>query len=380
MWIAVAAVAILALAAPWATPGLLLGDSEAGISAYLSPPLDGAAGCFEPPLCRSPRLTWRGRLSCSLGGAAPLAPDSAAYIEYATQRLRATLPRAVLGQYSLGPILAAVERKLRHPGELLVMHFAGDNGVGKTRAAELISLALATGCGDADCTRGASTLALTGTAYDGVSLGDYRRSVVTAIVAHARRHRRSGVLVINELSSLEPDKVRLLLPVLGRGGSFPEAPEVDLAALTVIVTTDFGREGRTRGRSVDEMRAFINAEFQELYSRASTSNIRSFPFLPISLQTAKEVAYASALRLGCEVCGRPAHLTEDAALLLLERAKPGLAAENGRAVNEMVMDGIEGLVDGLCGRGGPAATGETGHRIVVGVADDGGLDAFLAHD
>lgn len=378
------AASVLALLLVLVVPITLSGLWKESLSGYLVPTqTPKAAGesrgvqpglqCVEPPLCDSPRLTLRGLMVCAMRRQ-PLQTGSRVYRQYARERLRSLLPRFVRGQLSLGSIMAAVERKLLHPEEPLVMHFAGDNGVGKTRTAEAISLAVGQRCARSGCTLGDSTLVLSGTSYDGLSIAEFRRAVVPAIVRHARAFPGNGVLLINELTSLDQEKVRLLMPVLGRGNAFPEHPEVDLSALIVIVTTDFGREGRTQGRSMEEMRAFISAEFRELYSQTSASNIRVFPFLPVSLQTAAEIAAEAVLEMGCSTCGRPVAASEDTVSLLVERVKPILAVENGRAVVQQVVESVGGLLDKAC----VEEEGAGAVDISVGLNDGGDLVAVVS--
>ncbi|CCW65911.1 unnamed protein product [Phytomonas sp. Hart1] len=299
--------------------------------------------CVDPPLCHSPRLSLIGRMLCLLR-ASPFDHQGKAYREYVRGRLQRLGPRFVKGQYSLEPILRSVAYKLAYMHEPLVLHLAGDNGVGKTRTAEVISLAVAQRCGNEDCSLGESTLVLSGTSYDGMTLSEFRRSIVPTICQHAARYPHNGVLIINDLSALEPQKVRLLLPVLGRGERFPEFPRIDLARLIVIVTTDFGKEGRTQGKSLDEMRYFINTEFQDLYTHRSTSIIQTFPYLPISLETALEIVNMTIQDLSCRY-QNSLSILDEAALWIVEKAKQLLPVENGRAVVQEVMRSVGPLLE-----------------------------------
>ncbi|CCW62658.1 unnamed protein product [Phytomonas sp. EM1] len=300
-------------------------------------------GCIDPPLCSSPRISFKGRVLCLLR-ASPFDHRGEAYRAYVRGRLQGLGPRLVKGQYSLQSILHSVAYKLTHMHEPLVLHLAGDNGVGKTRTAEAISLAMAQRCGNEDCSLGESTLVLSGTSYDGMSLSEFRRSIVPTICRHAARFPNNGVLIINDLSALEPQKVKLLLPVLGRGERFPEFPRVDLARLIVIVTTDFGKEGLTQGKSLAEMRDFINAKFQELYTQRSTSIIQTLPYLPISLETALEIVYMTVQDLSCRY-QKLLTIDDDAALWIVEKTKQLLPVENGRAVVQEVMRSVVPLLE-----------------------------------
>lgn len=322
-------------------------------------------GCLPPPLCHSPSKTLWGRVVCAVRRD-PLKAGSAAYRLYVSRRLDLLAPRMVAGQFVLPSILRAVRHKLAHPSQPLVLHLAGDNGVGKTRTAEMISLAMAQRCGNVECTLGDTTLTLSGTSYDGLPLPDFRLFVVKAVAQHAKVHGSRSVVIINELSSLDREKVKALLPLLGRGEHFPEFPSVDLSELTVVVTTDFGMEGRTRGMSLQDMRNAINRDFQDLYSRSSTGILRTQPFLPISLDTAQTIAQLTVSRLACDY-QVPLHLGADAKDFLLETVKAELPARNGRAVSQAVVEVVEPLL--ATWSDGRDKVGEGG--LIVSITEDG---------
>ncbi|KPI83957.1 hypothetical protein ABL78_7012 [Leptomonas seymouri] len=284
---------------------------------------------------------------CGLGKR-PLNPDTKEFRTYVLTQLRSFVSESIKGQLAAPAVVEMVEYKLHHLHEPMVLHFAGDNGVGKTRLAELISLAYGQRCGDELCTVGDSTLVLSGTGYDGLSTAEFRKVVVELVTQHARRHPRDGVIVINELSSLEPSKVRVLLPVLGRASEFPEHFDVKVSTQLVILTTDFGREGRTRGKSLSEMRSFINSEFTDLYSAQFAAHVRTLPFLPISLKTAGEIVRVVVREIGCSA-KPPVRLgiTDTAVLWIVERTKGMLSVENGRAVAQETKLRVGSLVESL---------------------------------
>lgn len=361
--------------------------------------------CPEEPLCASRRLTLYGYLRCRLTRY-PLSLDSASYRAYVAHRLHQLGTRRVKGWHGHRQVHELIRRTLHHAdAPRLVLHFAGDNGVGKTRMAEVISLALAQRCGNAGCTVGDSTLELSGSSFDGLSVAEFRAMVIPLVVQHVRRFPRCGVVILNDLSALEPAKVRVLLPLLGRATFFPEHPTVSLNSQIVLITTDFGREGRTQGMSLTEMRTFIKWEFQELYGVEADSMVHTLPFLPISLTTASAIARMAVNDMVCGMCKTrtaatwlygychergegaahgPAwhrmthenassqrrdeddaaastataastgstskiqrchmHLSDDAVAWLLESVKPLLSVENGRAVVQQVGLVIEPLL------------------------------------
>ncbi|CBZ34618.1 hypothetical protein, conserved [Leishmania donovani] len=300
---------------------------------YVIPAADAVAQfCSEPPLCARKDRTMKQQLLCTIRSA-PLKPASPVYRQYVVSRLKRYVDGSIRSQSVAPSVIERVRYKLAHMHEPMILHFAGDNGVGKTRLAELISLAIGQKCGDATCSIGDTTLVLSGTSYDGMTVAEFRNAVVPVVVRHAQRYPDNGVVIFNELTSLEPSKVRVLSPLLGRGTSFPENPGVSIAPLLVILTTDFGREGRTRGKSLFEMRAFITDEFADLYSKEAASHVRTFPFLPISLSTAGDIVRVVVREIGCSA-PQPLCLaiSDSAVVWLVERTKILLPAENGRAV------------------------------------------------
>ncbi|KAL7701445.1 hypothetical protein N2W54_004786 [Lotmaria passim] len=303
--------------------------------------------CPAPPLCHQQTRTLHQRVVCAVGGS-PLHPYSNEFHRYVLTRLSHFVEESIKGQLMAPAVLEFVRYKLHHPYEPMVLHFAGDNGVGKTRLAELVSLAYGQRCGDELCSTGDSTLVLSGTGYDGLTTTEFRTLIVRLVTQHAQLHPRNGVVVLNELSSLEPEKVRVLLPLLGRARAFPERPDVPISTQLVIITTDFGREGRTRGKSLSEMRSFIDSEFKDLYSAQSASHVRTLPFLPISLDTAAAIVRVVVREIGCTATPPLRLGIADAAVLwLVERTKATLSVENGRAVAQETKLHVGALVERL---------------------------------
>ncbi|EPY23593.1 hypothetical protein STCU_07636 [Strigomonas culicis] len=298
---------------------------------------------MDVPMCSSPSLTALGHLYCTLAPTSLLSRPG--YADYVYQQLRARAHHSVKGQYIIDPVLQLVKHKLRHRDHPLILHFAGDNGVGKTSLAEVISLAMALRCKSAeDCHIGDSTLELSGAAYDALTVAEFRRFVVGAVTSHLQRHPRNAVIIINELTSLHPEKVMVLLPLLGRGSYFPEHPQVSLRGAIVIITTDLGREGRTRGKNLAQMRALIESDFQDLYSKLSTSYLHTFPFLPITLDAATDIVRMGVADSRC-AWSMNVTISDDAVAWMLEGAKPYLASENGRAVIKEVLAAVEPLLE-----------------------------------
>lgn len=312
-----------ALLTPWAT------DVE--LSAHVDD------DCSAQPVC-SAQPTLLGGLRCYFFRY-PVDVSRGDYKKHVLNRLKHLTQRNLKGQsHVVEGVVRDIAMKLENPEKPLVLHFAGDNGVGKTTLAQLISLALGFKCRDVECAVGDSTLVLSGVSYDGYSVQEFRRAVVQKIVQHAARYPRNGVVIINDLGALSPDLVRVLLPLLGRAPFFPEAPNTPLAALTVIVTTDFGRQGRTRGKSLAEMRRIVEEDFKSLYSLLSSSMIRTYPFLPTSITTAKDIVRLTVMDYRCRHRDviREIQVDDDIVAWIVDFVRDDLPMENGRCVADAV--------------------------------------------
>ncbi|KAG8348181.1 hypothetical protein ERJ75_000423000 [Trypanosoma vivax] len=293
--------------------------------------------CTERPLCESQSMLFGG-LACAFF-TYPVDLNRNDYKRRVMIRLERLLQRNLKGQpHIVDSIKRSVAMKLESPGKALILHFAGDNGVGKTTLAQLVSLAFAFRCGDAACSIGDTTLVLSGLSYDGYTVADFRADVVRKVAAHAKRYPQNGVVIINDLGGLHPDLVRVLLPLLGRASTFPEEPAAPLNSLTVIITTDFGRQGRTQGKSLAEMRRTIVDEFNGLYTQLASSMIQTLPFLPASITTAKEIVQLSLLDFTCRNRGRIRKIHVDRGVVewFIYLVKDDLPTENGRTVANAV--------------------------------------------
>lgn len=143
---------------------------------------------------------------------------------HAGRELEQLLAGNLFGQPHLtAPLLAALRRKLNVPSEPLVLHLAGDNGVGKTFTARLISLALSLRCaGDRGvCDTGDSLLSISGAGFDGMTVAAARRVIVRRVLAHVRRYPH-GIVLIDDFTAMDPALTPLLAPLFGRAAYYPE--------------------------------------------------------------------------------------------------------------------------------------------------------------
>lgn len=303
--------------------------------------------CALPPLCDSPYLTKRGKLFCILF-TNPLPFDSSLYQRYARNRLEYIEKFFVFGQPAVKDILALIQQKLRRPYEPMILHFAGDNGVGKTRMAQAISLSLGQRCHRSthySCDYGDSTIEFSGSSYVGYSLESFRRDVVRKIIVHVKEFP-IGVVVINEFSSLSREQTHVLLPLLGRGSAFPEDSTADLRGQLVILTTDLGSEGRTRGKKRSEIELLVHSEFRDLYSDLAVSYMHTSVFLPVDLDVAEEIIRSEIHLFSC-FNGRRVKPTLNpsptSVHFILESVKRELPSENGRCIRQKVVSMLENI-------------------------------------
>lgn len=307
----------------------------------------GIPECSLPPLCNSPYLTKKGKVLCFLFQN-PYDFESAPYQLYARKRLEYVEYFFVVGQPAVKEIIQLVQQKISRPYEPMILHFAGDNGVGKTLMAQAISLALGQRCHPRarhSCEYGDSTLEFAGSSYVGYSLESFRADIVKKVVQHVMDFP-IGVVVINEFSSLSREQASVLLPLLGRGTAFPEYPSVDLRGQLVILTTDLGSEGRTRGKKRSEIELLVHDEFRDLYSVLAASYMQSLAFLPVDLDVAEEIIRREIRFFGCVSGRRKRPAVEPSAQFLsfvLESVKRDLPSENGRCIYRKVVSILDYL-------------------------------------
>ena len=134
--------------------------------------------------------------------------------EDAARRLQERLG-SIRGQdHAIPQIMNAVLGKMHDPSSPLVLQFSGDNGVGKSYTAEQISLALSLRCGN-DCSKGDNMLIIGGTAYKGLELGEARKMIFARIREHAQLFPH-GIILVNDIQSMDPELVVALTPLFGR--------------------------------------------------------------------------------------------------------------------------------------------------------------------
>ncbi|KAK7197076.1 hypothetical protein NESM_000651900 [Novymonas esmeraldas] len=402
----------------------------------VSSPLASASLCPRCPLCSRPTTPLKQRLQLchatssyvlsflSWGTSALAASQHGGGASYREQRQRypLELPFAtddavrrqcmrdlqdvllarVRGQPQVvAPLLDVLRRKLAYPREPVVVHLAGDNGVGKTHTARLISKALSLRCAvDRDvCDAGDSLLTVAGTGFDGLSVAEARRRIVAQVMAHVDRYPH-GVVLIDDLTAMDPALVSALAPLFGRAAHFPEqlpqthgapvpaaaraavpttqdgigdgeprdreaaaaaadevvdagapwletattttTPPPPLSQLLVVVTTDFGRQGRTVGKSRAEIQTMIQHDFADLYGALLPAHTRTFIYHPFTTAMAEDVVRSAVLDLPCALGEHLlafSTISDEAVSFLVHRHRPlWFGKENGHALRRLIED------------------------------------------
>ncbi|KAG5486068.1 hypothetical protein LSCM4_06775 [Leishmania orientalis] len=306
------------------------------------------------------------------------------------------------------PLLDVIRRKLAYPREPVVVHLAGDNGVGKSHTARLVSQALSLRCAsDRDvCDAGDNLLTIAGTGFDGLSVAEARQRIVRQIIAHVDRYPH-GVVLIDDLTAMDPALVSALAPLFGRASHFPEQltrslsdtaagarhgeakvfdrdgssgsaieggdgkeevvpgtgdaplaasevaswsprsgqpPSPPLSQLLVFITTDFGRQGRTVGKSRAEIEAMIQHDFSNLYGALLPAYTRTFVYYPFTSAMAEDVVRSAITDLPCalgEHLLASSTISDEAVSFLVQQHRQLWSGkENGHALRRLIEDEI----------------------------------------
>ncbi|KAH9586381.1 hypothetical protein LSM04_008754 [Trypanosoma melophagium] len=318
--------------------------------------------CPTSPFCsKSSAPVWT-KLKYCLFSSIPLAKirqelpfaKSDAARRIAMENVEELLFTHVVGQDHITHTIAeAMRRKMASPGNPLVLHFAGDNGVGKTHTARLLSLAMSLHCAPArpQCDVGDNMLVISGTSFDGLDIADARKSIVKRITAH-QRHYPHGIVLIDDLTAMHPKLVVALAPLFGRAERFDEQPESgpSLAQLTVVITTDFGQQGRTWGKTIVEVEQMVREEFAGLYGTLVPAFARTMVFVALTQQSAEEMVRKAAAGLACITSWgggtvMASTIEEFAVSYLVERYRDTWEGrENGHALRRVVEDTLVPLL------------------------------------
>eukprot|EP01006_Ploeotia_vitrea_P049993 TRINITY_DN67399_c1_g1_i1.p1 TRINITY_DN67399_c1_g1~~TRINITY_DN67399_c1_g1_i1.p1 ORF type:complete len:380 (+),score=23.83 TRINITY_DN67399_c1_g1_i1:31-1140(+) len=240
--------------------------------------------------------------------------------------------------------------KFAHPDRPLTLHFAGDNGVGKTWLARLTSRALfqkehpsIDNVGDGFVQLDIPTSHELG---DEESIARARRSVRIQL-AEALKSCERSVVLIDELETIHPKIISAIAP------AFKGDPIHGVATnrAIFILTSDFGSEGIAAGKSPDKVIEMVWKFCGQIY--ADTPEIQ---------KTVTIVPFASLLRqdfyaltkhymdyLPCKVKKlKCVKYSTDVTNFLVDQAwEGGLRNKNARAVDEQFTFWVHGEVEML---------------------------------
>lgn len=267
--------------------------------------------------------------------------------EEAVNRLNELLSQVVGQKAALreikNKIISHISRTANRP---LILLFSGDNGVGKTMTANLISLALSLRCADSVCDYGDSTLVITAPE----SNTEARDSLARRVTEHARRYPR-GIVIINEVLLLKPNVAQHLAPLFGRGSHFHDYPDDPLNGLIVILTTDFGKDvGITQGKSLADVGQLARKAMSDQFGKVFATDVSPIAFAAISYGDAIRACKNHILNLPCRNhFVNKITVTDDAAEAMVEHLfKSGaLVEDNVREVAKLVESKVDGAVEGL---------------------------------
>lgn len=266
--------------------------------------------------------------------------------------------KEIIGQPNVvQTIFGEVVSKLREPTRPLVLHLAGDNGVGKTMTAHLISLATsfreAVGAGGEYLGYGNNLLKIAGSAYSNIAgpteVSAARNNIFRQVSTHLQTYPK-GIILLDDANTMHPDLIEALGPVLGRG----ELPTIDGAlqkvsvnSAIIILTSDFGKEGRTRGMSASEITRVAKDELKHAYSHFLTQNIKTVAFLPFGEDTARNMVEHAIKTYTCREPYAATVAVDPLAVEMLTQLvgdSGSFAGSNGRAVEDVVREHVDNKV------------------------------------
>eukprot|EP00906_Rhabdomonas_costata_P029809 RCo042109 len=246
--------------------------------------------------------------------------------------------------------------KLDNPQDRIHMHFAGDNGVGKTWLAQLISAALS-GRRSSDWPSAGDTFyqvdITMGKLDENASKTDISRASndIEGQLLQAINLCPQAVILVDELQELHPGVV----PVLGRllkGEPLRSgATTVPTAEATVILTSEFGRAGGSHGKARHELIAEVNR--YSLYTDpALANNVRVLLFSPFSKADFREIVRQHLRKLPCKVRAlKAAQWDEETEELLTDVAwkQNEYNYKNGRQVDDTFQEYVSAKVSSILG-------------------------------
>eukprot|EP01132_Coremiostelium_polycephalum_P004907 gene4907-6118_t len=200
----------------------------------------------------------------------------------------------------------ALLRKIKNPNEKLVIHSAGDNGLGKTLTARLFSRVLFE---NGEGIKGDGEFLVIGEEYrtsDTLNSDstEFSKTRLWNRIVNQLMYIPNSVIIIDEIQKFHPTVLLSLEPFLdGQTISVPVNSrdlddtknhiKIDTSMATFILTSDFEKEGMTSGMSMDDLKEMIVLFFQSIYgnfgSKLPNLVTDTIPFITPTHQQLKEM-------------------------------------------------------------------------------------------
>jgi hypothetical protein len=204
----------------------------------------------------------------------------------------------------LGAVHAVRERlalKMAHPTKQASFLFVGDNGVGKTRLAYLMSqiISACPGAAREGQPHGDSMMEIDSSSFAAVGPVKTREMLIPDLVAHVRKYP-TGMIVVNDVQ-LFGNSIDVLSPLL-TGGYFPEHSDASFAQIVLVMTMDMDTAGATEHMTVGQIKAAAEERFLRLpfaMGKLIVARADIVPFLPFDADAHRTVIKAGLMQLPC---------------------------------------------------------------------------------
>lgn len=176
----------------------------------------------------------------------------------------------------------------------MVLHLAGDNGVGKTLTMTLLASSLLHNGVESDC-----FLSVEGELYSGTELVRdlMGEKFLRAILLQLTRCENS-VICIDDVQKMDPGIVSRLSPLLEKGFIHDPALGVVKANQAIFIfASDFHEEGLTRSVSYRGLVEMVRMETERYWSGARRLNHLLFEIIPFQALTAQHIQQIVEQRL-----------------------------------------------------------------------------------
>eukprot|EP01001_Neometanema_parovale_P007105 NODE_3425_length_1222_cov_108.072793_g3251_i0.p1 GENE.NODE_3425_length_1222_cov_108.072793_g3251_i0~~NODE_3425_length_1222_cov_108.072793_g3251_i0.p1 ORF type:complete len:365 (-),score=42.44 NODE_3425_length_1222_cov_108.072793_g3251_i0:63-1157(-) len=230
-----------------------------------------------------------------------------------------------------------ISMKLDQPDKQVNMHFAGDNGVGKTWLSRLISSAM--------FSKSSRLWPDAGQGYYAISFNhipetasesalEEERKLILDQIHRALLHCPQAVILVDELQNMHWALAKALVPAL-KGEPIKGVPSKNAI---FILTSDFGHEGHASGLTVEQIRKEVYSFSAHLYKDdlAMANQMIVLPFAAMDRQKFEATVVAKFQKLPCKSPQLRCVRWDTAAVkILADHAWNGVRAKNGREIDEV---------------------------------------------